>query len=69
MYDFFYWTYVLRGVSCRVVSVCTTFVYRVVLLRGSGSDYGRGLDTWGRVLVQFVSHFNFKPVFQGGVEK
>ena len=35
MYDFFYWTYVVRGVSCRAVSVCTIFLYRVVLLRGS----------------------------------
>ena len=35
MYDSFYWTYVVRGVSCRAVSVCTIFLYRVVLLRGS----------------------------------
>ena len=35
--DFFYWTYVFRGVSCCVALVCTTFLYRVVLLRGSGS--------------------------------
>ena len=65
MYDSFYWTYVVRGVSCRAVSVCTIFLYRVVLLRGSFRivvpSLAMGYGLWGEFSRQHQneeSNFN-----------